>query len=128
MDVSPISSKIVIPVEDEGGLAAVLSAHFGRAPFFAVLEKEEEGAIKFVNTVPNRGQHTGGRGLPAQNILALQPDILISAGMGRRAIDIFQQNGVGVLKAPPGTVDSIMKLFRRNELPELTEGCMQAKC
>ncbi|MFW9917456.1 MAG: NifB/NifX family molybdenum-iron cluster-binding protein [Candidatus Thorarchaeota archaeon] len=127
MDVRTISLKIVIPVEDEGGLAAVLSAHFGRAPFFAVIEKEEEGKIESVNMVSNRGQHTGGRGLPAQNILALQPDIVISTGMGRRAIDIFQQNGVGVLQAPPGTVDATMKLFGEDKLPELTEGCVHAK-
>jgi predicted Fe-Mo cluster-binding NifX family protein len=126
MDVNTISPKIVIPVEDQNGLTAVLSAHFGRAPFFVVLE-EENGEIKFVNTIPNRGQHTGGRGLPAQNILAIQPDILISTGMGRRAIDIFQQNNVGVLHAPLGTVAAVMELYTQNKLPELTEGCVYAK-
>ncbi len=119
--------KIVIPVEDEGGLSAVLSLHFGRAPFFVVLEKTKEGEELSVTTVSNRGQHTGGRGLPAQNILALQPDIVISTGMGRRAIDIFQQNQVGVLQAPQGNVEAIMKLYEENKLPELTQGCVHAK-
>jgi len=120
-------TKIVIPVEDEGGLSAILSAHFGRAPYFAVIETEEHGKIGSIDFIPNRGQHTGGRGLPAQNILDLQPDVVISTGMGWRAIDIFQQKGVGVLQSQHGTVESTMNLYTQKRLPELTKGCLDAK-
>ena len=33
--------RIVVPVVDEGGLDARLSEHFGRAPYFAVIELDE---------------------------------------------------------------------------------------
>ena len=122
-----MSIKIVIPVEDECGKAAMLSGHFGRASFFAVVEADEDGQIEAIETIPNRGQHTGGKGLPAQHILELQPDVVISTGMGRRAIDFFRQNGIGVLQAPPGTVETVMEIAGKKALPKLVESCVHAK-
>lgn len=116
-----MNPKIVIPVENEKGESATLSAHFGRAPFFAIVE-QEEGEIAAVISIPNQGAHSGCGPL-VNRILAHQPDIVITTGMGQRPILIFQQNGVGVLKAPPGTVKSAMQLFLQNMLPELTDGC-----
>ncbi|MFX0116665.1 MAG: NifB/NifX family molybdenum-iron cluster-binding protein [Candidatus Hodarchaeota archaeon] len=122
-----MSIRIVIPVEDEGGKTAMLSAHFGRASFFAVIEADEDGKIEAIDTIPNRGQHTGGKGLPAQHILELRPNIVISTGMGRRAIDFFRQNGIGVLQAPLGTVETVMELAGNKALPKLIESCGHAK-
>jgi predicted Fe-Mo cluster-binding NifX family protein len=127
MDVRKISQIIVIPVENDNGLTAVLSAHFGRAPFYVVLEIEEGGQIGSANTVPNYHGGKGGCGPHVQNILTHRPNFVISTGMGRGAIDLFQYNGVGVLKAPPGTVETMVKLFTENKLTELTDGCVHAQ-
>ncbi len=62
--------KIVIPVVDEKG--GKLSAHFGRAPFFAWFEIKD-GEIVKKGVVPNDGEHSGGVGLPSQRIMRLGP-------------------------------------------------------
>ncbi len=119
--------KIVIPVEDESGLNARLSAHFGRAPYFTVINLEENGNVLSQKTIPNLSEHFGGTGRPPDRILELQPNALITYGMGPRALGIFQNARVAVLRANADTVKGIIDAYNRDELVELTEGCHHAR-
>lgn len=119
--------RIVIPVEDESGLNARLSAHFGRAPYFAVIDLEENGNVSSQKSIPNVSEHFGGTGLPPDRILQLQPKVLITYGMGPRALNIFQNARVAVLRANSDTVNEIIAAYNRDELVELTEGCHHAR-
>jgi predicted Fe-Mo cluster-binding NifX family protein len=40
-----MTERIVIPVEDETGLEAKIAQHFGRAPYFAVVELDENKQV-----------------------------------------------------------------------------------
>ncbi|MFX0124715.1 MAG: NifB/NifX family molybdenum-iron cluster-binding protein [Candidatus Hodarchaeota archaeon] len=102
---------IIVPVDQDHSLHSMVSGHFGRAAYFAVFEKEGSETPGTLKIIPNKSQHTGGRGLPAQNVLALNPDIVISTGMGRHAIIFFQQARVGVLQCPSGTMEQVITLF-----------------
>jgi len=119
--------RIVIPVEDESGLNARLSAHFGRAPYFAVIDLDENGNVLSQKTVSNISEHFGGTGRPPDRILQLQPHALVTYGMGPRALDIFQNARVAVLRANADTVKEIIASYNRDELVELTEGCHHAR-
>ena len=46
-------TRIVIPVEDESGLNSRISDHFGRTPYFAILNLGEKGELIDQKTVPN---------------------------------------------------------------------------
>jgi predicted Fe-Mo cluster-binding NifX family protein len=115
--------RIVIPVVDEGG--ASLSDHFGRAPYFAWYEIEA-GNIVDKGIIPNESEHFGGSGNPPDRILQLKPNALITFGMGPRALNIFQNAKVAVLRANAGTVEEVIRAYNNDELEELTEGCHQA--
>lgn len=119
--------RIVVPVMDEGGLNATLSGHFGRAPYFAVFDLDEEGHILDQKTVPNVGEHFGGSGQRAAPILALKPNAVITYGMGPRGLSIFQDAEVAVLRANANTVRDILAAYNKDELEELTEGCHHAR-
>lgn len=119
--------RVVIPVEDEGGLNARLSVHFGRAPYFAVVDLDENGNVLSQKTIPNLSEHFGGVGRPADRILQLQPNALITYGMGPRALSIFQNARVAVLRANADTVNEVIAAYIRDELEELTEGCHHAR-
>ena len=119
--------RIVIPVLDESGLNARLSEHFGRAPYFAVIELDENGRVLNQRTVPNVSEHFGGTGRPPDRILQLEPDALITYGMGPRALNIFQSVRVAVLRANSNTVREVIAAYNKDELKELTEGCHQAR-
>jgi predicted Fe-Mo cluster-binding NifX family protein len=121
-----LRERIVIPAEDGNGLNARLSWHFGRAPYFIIV-KLEDGKILNVQAVPNESEHFGGSGTAADNILRLKPNAVITYGMGPRALSIFQEAGVAVLKANADNVKDVIEAYREDKLEELTEGCHHAR-
>jgi predicted Fe-Mo cluster-binding NifX family protein len=118
--------RIVVPVADESGLNAQLAEHFGRAPYFAVVDLDESGEVSNVKTVPNVGEHCGGSGQAHDNILELKPNAIAVYGMGPRGLTTFQNAGVAVLKADGNTVREVIAAHKEDRLQELTEGCHQA--
>ncbi|MGD2142234.1 MAG: NifB/NifX family molybdenum-iron cluster-binding protein [Candidatus Bathyarchaeota archaeon] len=116
--------KIVIPVSDKEGER--LSAHFGRAPYFAWF-RIDGGKIVEKGLIPNDSEHFGGVGLPPERIASLEPDVVITTGMGIRAINRFQRMRVAVLQARSEFSKENLDLFVRGELTELTEGCLHAR-
>jgi len=121
-----MTNRIVVPVVDESGLDAQLSEHFGRAPYFAVIDLDENGLVTSQRTVPNVSEHFGGTGHPPDSILQLKPDALVTFGMGPKALAIFQDARVAVLRANANTVRDVIAAYNEDKLEELTEGCHHA--
>ena len=119
--------RVVIPAEDGSGLNARLSEHFGRAPYFIVVDLDENSNVLSVQTVRNIGEHFGEVGRPAENILRLRPNAIITYGMGPRALSIFQNARITVLRANADIVKEVLEAYRRGLLEELTEGCYRAQ-
>jgi predicted Fe-Mo cluster-binding NifX family protein len=115
--------KIVIPVADKNG--EIVSGHFGRAPYFAWFQVENR-EIRDRGIVPNDSSHFGGRGLPPERMMAMGAEIVISAGMGQRAIAMFQNSTVAVLRATNPSTEQSIKDYTDGKLEELTEGCLHA--
>jgi predicted Fe-Mo cluster-binding NifX family protein len=118
-----LGSRIVVPAADESGLNAQLAEHFGRTPYFAVVDLDENGLVSNVKTVPNEGEHCGGQGQAHDNILRLKPNAIVVYGMGPRGLVTFQEAGVAVLRANANTVKEVVAAYKKNGLQELTEGC-----
>lgn len=119
--------RIVVPVMNKTGLDAQLSEHFGRAPYFTVIELDENRRVVSQRTVPNTSEHFGGTGRPPDRILQFKPDALITYGMGPRALNIFQSANVAVLQANANTVRDVVSAYGNDKLEELTEGCHHAQ-
>ena len=120
-------NRIVIPTASQDGLNAYLAEHFGRAPYFAVVELNENGEVTNVKTVSNVPHSTGRMGQPHEVVLGLQPNVIIAYGMGRRGIGSFQSFGIAVLRANANTVNEVITAYKENKLQELTEGCHDAR-
>jgi predicted Fe-Mo cluster-binding NifX family protein len=121
-----VNARIVVPVSDDRGIDAQLSQHFGRAPFFAIIDLDEEGHVIGQRTIANTSEHFGGVGLPPDRILQLKPKALITYGLGPKALRVFQNAGVAVLRTEANTVRDVVRAYNNNELQELTQGCHQA--
>ena len=119
-----MTTRIVIPTEDMEGVE--VADHFGRAPFFAVIDLDDNGTTIEMKVHPNRGEHSGGRGHAHNNIQRYQPRAVIVQGMGPRGIMSFQAQNIAVLKANSRSVQEIIQAYKRNALEELTEGCADA--
>jgi predicted Fe-Mo cluster-binding NifX family protein len=113
----------VVPVSDDKGIDAQLSQHFGRAPFYSVIDLDEKGQVTGEKVIPNTSEHFGGVGLPPERILQLKPNALITYGLGTKALRMFQDAGVAVLRTEANTVRDVIKAYNNNELQELTHGC-----
>ncbi len=119
--------RVVIPVLEQAGETSRLSPHFGRAPFFAIIELMEGGQIGSMEFAPNRSEHFGGQGHPPDILLSLSPNTVITFGMGPRALRRFQAEGVAVMRATSEYLGEVLAAFRNNQLMELTEGCREAR-
>jgi predicted Fe-Mo cluster-binding NifX family protein len=118
--------RIVIPVSEEKGVDSNLSQHFGRAPFYAIIDLDEKGKIIGQGTIANTSEHFGGVGLPPDRILQLKPKALVTFGLGSKALRIFQDACVAVLRTEANTVKEVVKAYNNDELQELTHGCHHA--
>jgi predicted Fe-Mo cluster-binding NifX family protein len=122
-----MTKRIMMPVEDEAGLEAQVAHHFGRAPYFAIVELDENQKTSKVKTEPNRSEHMGGAsGHSHESFLALKPDVVVAYTMGPGALSTFQNAGVTILKATENTVKGNVELFKEGKLKELAGGCEHA--
>jgi predicted Fe-Mo cluster-binding NifX family protein len=120
------STKIIVPVSDKNGLNARIYEHLGRAPFYAIINLDEDGKVLNIDTIPNTGEHFGGEGHMHDRLLERKPDVIITYGLGPRGLSVFQSAGVAVLQANAGTVKEVIAAYNDDELQELTEGCHHA--
>jgi predicted Fe-Mo cluster-binding NifX family protein len=118
--------KIVIPTIDQAALGAKVAPHFGRAPYYTVVELDDKEQIVKVKTEVNAGEHMGGTGHPHENLLTLKPDFIAAYGMGPGGLQSFQNAGTSVLKAEGKTVKEVINNFKEGKLQELMNGCEHA--
>ncbi len=85
--------RIAISADDDNGIDSVVSPHFGRCPFFVLIDLED-GRIETVSVEknPHYPDHQPGQ-IPGF-IGGLGANVMMSGGMGRRAIMLFQQLGI----------------------------------
>jgi len=121
-----LPNRIVIPTIGQEGLNDSLAQHFGRAPYFAVVDLNDNGEVANVKTVSNVGEHAGGMGHAHDHILELQANVIIVYGMGPRGLNTFQGAGVTVLRANADTVKEVIAAYKDGKLQALTEGCEDA--
>jgi predicted Fe-Mo cluster-binding NifX family protein len=125
--VKGVNARIVVPVLDDKGIDAHLSEHFGRAPYFAIIDLDDEGHVIGQGTISNTSEHFGGVGNASDRILQLKPKALITYGLGPRALRRFQNAGVAVLRSDINNVREVVRAYNNNELEELTQGCHDAR-
>ena len=113
--------KIVIPSMEASG--ETLAAHFGRAPYFAWYQVEN-GTVVDKGVVPNESDHFGGVGSPPEKIKSIGGQVVISSGMGIKAINMFQALEIAVLKGNYSSSEENIREFIEGNLAELTEGCL----
>ncbi len=103
--------KIAVATEDNRGLEAVISQHFGRCPYYVLVEVDngETGEVKALEN-PFYGSHGQPGEVPAF-IKSTGAHVIIAGGMGPNAIGFFEQFGIQVVTGVSGMVQEAIKLF-----------------
>ena len=109
--------KICVPTMGDRGLDETVSAHFGRALTFTIIDMETNE----VRVLRNESEHFGGVGYPPELLANADAQVLLTSGLGPRAINMFEQIGIEVYVGASGTVRDAIEAFQRGMLQEATD-------
>lgn len=107
--------KLAVSLETNNGLDSVVAQHFGRCPYFAFIEVEGQ-EIRDMSIVPNPyyGHHQPGQ---VPDFIRKQgADVMLSGGMGGRAIGFFEQHGIQTATGAQGTLKQTLDAYFGGEL------------
>ncbi len=103
-----------------------MAEHFGEAPYYAIIELDENSKITNFQTEPNKSVHVGGTGYPHEHLLLLKPNVFVVRGMGPGCLASIRSYGINVLKADGSTVKEIVDFYIGGNLMQLIGGCNHA--
>ncbi len=104
-------TRIALATEDDRGLAATLSGHFGRCPFYTFVEAEA-GEIGKVSTVANPFFEAHGQVGQVPGFINDQgAEVIIAGGMGPRAVGFFEQFGIKPVTGASGKVQAVVEAY-----------------
>jgi len=107
--------RIAISADNDNGYDSVVSPHFGRCPFF-VLVDVEDGTMKTVHTEKNPYFPNHQPGQIPKFISELGADVMLAGGMGRRAIMMFDQLGVQGVTGAYGSIRQAVERYLSGDL------------
>ncbi len=107
--------RIAISADTNQGLDSQVAQHFGRCPYFAFVDLEER-EVKEVQLVENPFFTAHQPGQVPRFIQARNADVMLSGGMGGRAIQLFQQFGIQTATGASGTIREALERFVGGEL------------
>jgi predicted Fe-Mo cluster-binding NifX family protein len=107
--------RIAISADDRNGLDSVVSPHFGRCPYYILVDVDGH-EVEAVNAIDNPyyGQHSPG--VVPGFIHSQGVNVMLTGGMGRRAIAFFEQFGIEAVTGASGTVRHALELYLGGQL------------
>ena len=107
--------RIAVSADDSNGLESVVSPHFGRCPFYVFVDVDgrEVTSVEGVAS-PFYGQHQPGQ-VPGF-INSHGVNVMLTGGMGGRAIQFFDQFGIEPVTGARGTVRLALEQYLGGEL------------
>ena len=107
--------RIAISSTSDNGLDSTVSPHFGRCPYFVLVDLEEREIVDVRDLAnPYYSQHQPGQ-VP-HFIHEQHVDAMLTGGMGGRAIALFQQYGIQAATGASGTVRAALEGYLGGEL------------
>ncbi len=117
--------RIAFSCDDDRGLDAIMAYHFGRCPYF-VLVDVDGNEIARVQSIPNPYYGRHAPGVVPKFIHDQGAEVMITGGMGSRAVAFFEQFGVQVVTGGAGSVRQVLERYLHGELSG-AEPCGQSK-
>ncbi|MCX6028119.1 MAG: NifB/NifX family molybdenum-iron cluster-binding protein [Chloroflexi bacterium] len=107
--------RIAVSTETNAGLDAPVAGHFGRCPFFTLIDLEAE-QIQAVQVVTNPYFLAHEPGQVPQFVHSQNVNVMLTGGMGGRAAAFFEEYGIRPVTGASGTVRQALECFQRGEL------------
>jgi len=107
--------RIAISAENNQDFDSVVAHHFGRCPFFALVEVDGK-EIQSVSMIENPFYAGHQPGQVPGFIKEQNADVMLSGGMGGRAIQFFNQFGIETATGASGSVKEAAEAFLAGNL------------
>ena len=109
--------KIAVTADNNNGLDSMVAQHFGHAPFFVLVDMEN-GEVTATQDLANPFVNGHAPGQVPSFIKEQNADVMLSGGMGGRAIQFFEQAGIQTATGASGTVRQALENFFGGKLTE----------
>ena len=109
--------KVCIPAMGDNGLEDSVGEHFGRVPFYTLLDTETEK----VEVLRNTSEHMGGQGYPPEILARAGVEVMLCGGLGGRAIRMFEDFGIMVYIGAYGKIKDSIDMWKNDKLPAATD-------
>jgi len=96
-------TRVAISADSSDGLDSVVSPHFGRCPYYVLVDLDGP-QVKQVGAVENPYYSQHVPGAVPDFIRSQGAHVMLTGGMGRRAIGFFQEYGIEAVTGASGTV------------------------
>jgi len=109
--------QIGVAAEDNSGLEAEVSMHFGRCPYYVIVEEKNGEIDPLIRVIAN--PYFSSHGEPGQIPSFLKEqgiEVIIAGGMGPRAVGFFNQFGIKAVTGATGKVKEAVDGFLEGEL------------
>jgi predicted Fe-Mo cluster-binding NifX family protein len=107
---------VCIPTNGNLGLEDTVSDHFGSAPFFTLINTND-GAVTILEN--RTAHHDHGTCHPMTQLARHHIDCVVCAGMGRRAVETLNGEGIKTYLADGKTVSEIVAQMQSGGLTEI---------
>ena len=111
-------TKVMVPLESREGLRSRISEHFGRAPYFAVIDLSG-GDIKvdFIENPRSQGYTPG-----EYAVVSGAEYVVIKGGIGVKALQLLRERGVKVVETSGETLEDVIEELKSGKLREYVGG------
>jgi len=102
--------RIAISADNNNGLDSIVSPHFGRCPHFVLVDLEGQ-AVQTVSAVNNPYYDNHSPGQVPAFISSHGVNVMLTGGMGHRAITFFEQFGIRPVTGAAGSVRQSLERY-----------------
>ncbi|MBN1317247.1 MAG: NifB/NifX family molybdenum-iron cluster-binding protein [Anaerolineales bacterium] len=117
--------RIAISADDNNGLESVVSPHFGRCPYYVLVDMDGR-QVSQVNVVENQNYGRHAPGTVPLFIRDQGADVMLAGGMGRRAIVLFEELGIQAVTGAAGQVQHALEQYLGGTL-RAAEPCLTSR-
>ena len=108
--------RIAVAAEDDGGLEANVSPHFGRCPYYTMVEVEgDKISLSYKVENPFFNEH-GQVGQVPSFIRDQGAHVIVAGGMGQRAVGFFTEFGIEAVTGASGKIEAVVHAYLKGVL------------
>lgn len=115
---------ICVPSLEKDGLNGTVSQHFGKTPYFVLINWVDE-KIENIQVLESNAKHAGGSMTPGEFIAGSGASELLCGNLGPKAIQMLQNVGINVYVGASGTVAEAVQARAEGKLKQAN---MESAC